>query len=134
MSGDTGRRFDKSGRLAAGTGSVFSNPGTLAGRSGSRSCESGRQFVHSGGIFAQFGRIVHPPGSASGKNIREGIRRFGMVQRKFARNTAETACVLECCGWRGTGLTPLWNGCGGHRRTAALDSGVALRLPPQSKT
>ena len=37
--------------------------------------------------------------------------------------------VLECGGWRGTGLTPLWMACGGPKRKRCMPSPLTHRTP-----
>jgi len=37
--------------------------------------------------------------------------------------------VLECGGWRGTGLTPLWTACGGSKRKRCVPSPLTHRTP-----
>ncbi len=60
--------------------------------------------------------------------------------KRVGEHVRTSLCVLECGGWRGTGLTPL-SRCGSFSYFRACrnlqrlpQSGVALRLPPHSKT
>jgi hypothetical protein len=47
---------------------------------------------------------------------------------------SEKACLDAIAAWGATAGTPLWNGCATWQATTRRESGVALRLPPHSKT